>query len=122
MDVTTRSASASNRGRPLEIGILLPIGEGMLAGTTARWPDFLALARAAEKLGFDSLWVPDHLLLPWEDASGRTEGCWECWSLLSALAAVTDRIVLGSWVACTIFRNPALLAKIAETVDEISGG
>lgn len=122
MNPTTSTEPIHHSGRPIQIGLLLPIVEKSMAGATARWTDFVALARAAEDLGFDSLWVPDHFLLPWRDDSGRTEGCWECWSLLSALAAVTTRITLGSWVACTIFRNPALLAKMAETVDEISGG
>jgi alkanesulfonate monooxygenase SsuD/methylene tetrahydromethanopterin reductase-like flavin-dependent oxidoreductase (luciferase family) len=98
------------------------MAEGMMAGATARWSDFLAMAKAAEDLAFDSLWVFDHFLMRWGDGSGRTEGCWECWSLLSALAAVTNRITIGSWVVGTGFRNPALLAKMADTVDEISGG
>jgi alkanesulfonate monooxygenase SsuD/methylene tetrahydromethanopterin reductase-like flavin-dependent oxidoreductase (luciferase family) len=53
---------------------------------------------------------------------GRTFGMWEGWSLPSALAAVTDRVALGTFVTCMGFRNPALLAKMAETVEEISGG
>jgi alkanesulfonate monooxygenase SsuD/methylene tetrahydromethanopterin reductase-like flavin-dependent oxidoreductase (luciferase family) len=65
------------------------------------------------------LWVPDHLLLQWEE---RTRGTWECWSLLAALAARTSRVELGTLVSSAGFRNPALLAKMADTVDEISGG
>lgn len=122
MDLAVPSRPASPSGRPLQIGLVLPMAEGMMAGATARWPDFLALARAAEDLGFDSLWVFDHLLMPWHDGSGRTEGCWECWSLLAALAGATQRIAVGSWVVGAGFRNPALLAKMADTVDEISGG
>src|SRR5436190_19903746 len=72
--------------RPLKIGLNLPIVEGALSGTTASWADLLAFAQRAEVLGFDSLWVPDHLLLTWEE---QTRGTWECWSLLAALAAVT---------------------------------
>lgn len=105
--------------RPLKIGINLPTTEGAIAGKTARWADLFAFAERAEALGFDSLWVPDHLLLKWRE---QTRGIWECWSLLAALAAVTHRVELGSLVACTAFRSPALLAKMAETIDEISGG
>jgi probable F420-dependent oxidoreductase len=122
VDVANLAGSVSLRGRPLQIGLMLPFSAGQMAGGTARWPDFLELARLAEEVGIDSLWVPDHLLQPWRDGSEWAEGCWECWSLLAALAAVTNRITLGSWVACTSFRNPALLAKMADTVDEISGG
>ena len=98
------------------------MSEGMVAGSTARWSDLEALARAAEDFGFGSLWVFDHFIQSWRDGSARESGCWECWSILAALAATTERIALGSWVAGTGFRNPALLAKMADTVDEISGG
>ena len=90
-----------------------------MGGKTARWADLLTFAERAEALGFDSLWVPDHLLVRWQQ---HTQGTWECWSLLSALAAVTRRVELGSLVVCTAFRNPALFAKMADTIDEISGG
>ena len=105
--------------RPLKVGINLPTTEGGIAGKTASWADLFAFAERAEALGFDSLWVPDHLLLRWQE---QTRGIWECWSLLAALAAVTHRVELGSLVACTAFRSPALLAKMADTIDEISGG
>ena len=111
--------TATGTGRTLKIGLNLPIGERMLGGQTASWTDLLAYARRAEALGFDSLWLADHLLLEWQ---GHTNGTWECWSLLAALAAATERVELGSLVSCAIFRNPALLAKMADTVDEISGG
>lgn len=115
----TRMAAASRPLRPLKVGINLPIVEGAMVGKTASWADLFAFAQQAEALGFDSLWVPDHLLLRWQE---QTRGIWECWSLLAALAAVTRRITVGSLVACTAFRSPALLAKMADTVDEISGG
>src|SRR5437660_396707 len=110
---------ASRTLRPLKVGINLPTVEGTMAGKTVSWADLSAFAQRAEALGFDSLWVPDHLLLTWQE---QTRGIWECWSLLSALAAVTHRVELGSLVACTAFRSPALLAKMADTIDEISGG
>jgi alkanesulfonate monooxygenase SsuD/methylene tetrahydromethanopterin reductase-like flavin-dependent oxidoreductase (luciferase family) len=105
--------------RPLKVGINLLTTEGNMAGKTARWADLFAFAERAEALGFDTLWVPDHLLLTWQEQS---RGIWECWSLLAALAAVTQRMELGSLVTCTAFRNPAVLAKMADTIDEISGG
>jgi alkanesulfonate monooxygenase SsuD/methylene tetrahydromethanopterin reductase-like flavin-dependent oxidoreductase (luciferase family) len=117
---TRRSVDAGVQTlRPLKVGINLPTTEGAIAGKTAKWTDLFAFAQRAEALGFDSLWVPDHLLLRWQE---QTRGIWECWSLLAALAAVTHRVELGSLVACTAFRSPALLAKMADTIDEISGG
>ena len=80
------------------------------------------MVQRAEELGYDSVWLPDHLILEITRPGSRPEGTWEGWSLLSAFAAATDRIHLGTLVICTAFRNPALLAKMADTVDEISNG
>jgi len=103
-------------GRPLKVGIQLPEVEW-----EARWPDLRAMALRTEELGFDSVWYGDHLLYrrPGED---RARGPWEAWTVLAGLAAVTSRITLGPLVAATAFHAPAMLAKQAATVDEISGG
>ncbi len=121
-DATTEGSTAGAKGRPIKVGLLLPIIEGTMAGQTARWADLLAIARRAEELGFDSLWVSDHLLFRLPGREERPVGMWEGWSLLAALAAATSRIALGPFVSCTSFRNPALTAKMADTIDEISGG
>jgi probable F420-dependent oxidoreductase len=101
--------------RPLKVGVQLPEVEYV-----ASWADHLAMARVAEEIGLDSLWLGDHLL--YRDPDGAAKGPWECWSMLAALAAVTTRVELGPLVACTSFHNPAILAKQAATIDEISGG
>jgi alkanesulfonate monooxygenase SsuD/methylene tetrahydromethanopterin reductase-like flavin-dependent oxidoreductase (luciferase family) len=81
------------------------------------------MARAAEEIGLDSIWFVDHLIYRGADMTAiGQQGMWECWSILAALAAVTERVELGSLVTPTSFRNPALFAKMADTIDEISGG
>jgi probable F420-dependent oxidoreductase len=85
-----------------------------------RWPEYLAMARAAEASGFDSIWVGDHLL--YRGGGEPDRGPWEAWTLLAALAAVTERVELGPLVACTAFHPPGLIAKMAATVAEIAGG
>lgn len=107
--------------RPLKIGFILPQIEGRREGTTPGWTDILEAAQTAEAVGFDSLWIVDHLLYQF-GADDPPRGIWECWTMLAALAATTKTAELGTLVTCTGFRNPALLAKMADTVDEISGG
>jgi alkanesulfonate monooxygenase SsuD/methylene tetrahydromethanopterin reductase-like flavin-dependent oxidoreductase (luciferase family) len=106
--------------RPLKVGYILPETEHRRGPDAVRWTELRAMAQRAEAVGFDSLWVIDHLLF--RSADGESHGGWECWSLMAALAAVTTRVELGQYVTSNLFRNPALLAKIAATVDEISGG
>jgi len=84
------------------------------------WPELIAMARAAEAAGFDSLWMGDHLLF--DLPGGVARGPWEVWTSLAALAAVTTTVELGPLVASTSFHPPAMLAKQAATVDAISGG
>jgi alkanesulfonate monooxygenase SsuD/methylene tetrahydromethanopterin reductase-like flavin-dependent oxidoreductase (luciferase family) len=78
------------------------------------------MARAAEGVGFDSIWVGDHLL--YRGDGGPARGPWEAWTMLAALAAATERVELGPLVACTAFHPPGLIAKMAATIAEVSSG
>jgi alkanesulfonate monooxygenase SsuD/methylene tetrahydromethanopterin reductase-like flavin-dependent oxidoreductase (luciferase family) len=112
--------AAQSHKRPLKVGLLLPQWTGSLDGDTPRWRDTVEVALLAEQAGFDSLWVSDVLLVKFQE--GEPLGIWEGWSWLSAVAAITSRVEIGTLVVSNTFRNPALLAKMADTVDEISGG
>jgi alkanesulfonate monooxygenase SsuD/methylene tetrahydromethanopterin reductase-like flavin-dependent oxidoreductase (luciferase family) len=100
---------------PVRVGIQLPEVE-----REVRWPEYLAMAQAAEAVGFDSIWVGDHLLYRGDD--GGETGPWDAWTLLAALAARTERVQLGPLVACTAFHPPGLIARMAATLAEVSGG
>jgi alkanesulfonate monooxygenase SsuD/methylene tetrahydromethanopterin reductase-like flavin-dependent oxidoreductase (luciferase family) len=109
--------------RPVKVGLLVPTMEGMMSGGLARWSDLKAVAQHAEAVGFDSLWVNDHLIYGQRQPGVPPAlGLWEGWSILASLVAVVPRVEFGTIVTCTGFRNPALLAKMADTVDEVSGG
>ncbi|HXV70586.1 MAG TPA: LLM class flavin-dependent oxidoreductase [Acidimicrobiia bacterium] len=98
----------------MKIGVQLPEVE-----RPPSWSDTRAIALAIEDCGFDSIWVGDHLL--YRDERG-TKGPFEAWTSLAALAEATSRVELGPLVAATSFHSPAMLAKMAATVDDISGG
>lgn len=104
----------------MKIGFILPMGESPTIGRPPSYSEIHSLARQAEESGFDSVWVYDHLLYRFPDHD--TMGVWECWSILSALAQATERVELGTLVMPVSWRNPALLAKMAATVDEVSNG
>ncbi len=99
----------------MAIGLHLPETERVVP-----WIEIADLCTTAEAVGFDSLWVPDHLL--YEEPDGDKTGPWECWSQLCAIAAITERVAIAPLVLCTSFREPGLIAKMAVTLDEISDG
>ncbi len=101
--------------RPLLVGIQLPEVERRVP-----WPELISMTKAAEDAGFDSVWLGDHLLYDLPDGTSR--GPWEVYTSLAALAAVTERVQLGSLVSSLGFHDPAMIAKMAATIDAVSGG
>ena len=104
----------------MKIGVVLPMAEDPKTESAPPWREIRALAQQAEAMGVDSVWLYDHLLYRFPERP--TSGIWECWTLLCAVAEATTRVELGTIVLCTAFRNPAVLAKMAVTLDEVSEG
>lgn len=100
---------------PMKVGIQLPEVEREVP-----WREVREIATTAEETGFDSIWVGDHLLF--RDPLTGARGPLEAWSTLAALGEATERVLIGPLVAATSFHNPAMIAKKAATVDDISGG
>jgi F420-dependent oxidoreductase-like protein len=106
----------------MRFGVFVPQGWRLdLAGIdpARHWQTMLGIAKQAEAGPFESIWVYDHfhtVPVPTEEATH------EAWSLMAAFAAATDRVRLGQMCTCMGYRNPAYLAKVAATVDVISGG
>ena len=98
---------------------MLPLGEDEATRRTQSWGELSDMSIAADEGGLDSVWGADHLLF--RDGEEVT-GIHECWTVLTAVAAVTKRVEIGPLVLAMPFRNPAMVAKQAATFDEVSGG
>jgi F420-dependent oxidoreductase-like protein len=106
----------------MKLGVIVPqgwIGEYDGWEPERAWARTVAVAQQAERLGFESIWLFDHFHTVPEPTDELT---FESFSSLAALAALTERVRLGQIVICNGFRNPALTAKMASTLDTISGG
>jgi alkanesulfonate monooxygenase SsuD/methylene tetrahydromethanopterin reductase-like flavin-dependent oxidoreductase (luciferase family) len=99
---------------------MLPLGQNDALGRPLPWAQLRDMAIAADEGGLDSVWGADHLIFRSRD--GETSGIHECWTVLTAVAAVTKRVEIGPLVLALPFRNPALLAKMAAALDEVSDG
>jgi len=103
-----------------DIGIVLVTGQWGPERTLNRWTDVREMARRAEAIGFDTVWIPDELV--WFPEGKPAMGFWDGVSMAGAVAAVTSRVRVGTWVLSALHRNPGIIAKTAETIDEISDG
>src|ERR1051326_4133218 len=104
----------------MRVGVVLPMADGDGPDGAPSWPEIREFAQHAEGAGLDSLWVADHF---YANERGRPpRAIHEAWTLLTAVAASTSRVELGQLVTCASFRSPGLVAKMAATLDHISGG
>src|SRR5688572_9731848 len=103
----------------MKVGVLLPLGDEDYFTSTPSHAEIRRFALQAEEAGLDSVWFVDHLVYRF---GGETTGVQECWTTAAAVAVATSRVELGTLVVATEFRNPALLAKMTASVDELSGG
>ncbi len=104
----------------MKIGLMVFLANDRENNSKRPYDRIRAVAQEAERDGFDSIWLPDHFF--YRNPGEPTRGIWECWTMLAALAEATRRIEIGTLVTCSSFRHPAILAKMASTVDEISHG
>ncbi len=105
--------------REMSFGLMIPMREGSMGGETPRFTDVVAMAEAAQAVGFEAMWFADHLSFQQDD---ETVGTWEAWTLMAAIANAVPDVQIGPLVNCAGFRNPGLVAKMAEMIDEISDG
>jgi alkanesulfonate monooxygenase SsuD/methylene tetrahydromethanopterin reductase-like flavin-dependent oxidoreductase (luciferase family) len=103
--------------RPLKIGVQLPEVE-----YDYTWDQLATMARTAEDIGLDSIWLGDHLMYRYADTTKAPRGPYEAWTTLAALAAITSRVQLGPLVASALFHSPPMIAKKAATLDQVSNG
>lgn len=107
--------------RLMGLGLMVPIAEASAFGGTPRFADMLAITRTATEVGFDAVWFADHLAM----RSGENDpvrGIWDVWTTMAGIAAASERIQIGALVACTGYRHPGIIAKMAESIDDISDG
>ena len=105
--------------QPTSLGVNIPNSERALYTGTPHYADMLAMSQAASAAGFEVLWFDDHFSFTSDD---DLRGAWDAWTLMAAIAATVPDVYLGPMVACTAYRNPGVIAKMTEMIQDISGG
>jgi alkanesulfonate monooxygenase SsuD/methylene tetrahydromethanopterin reductase-like flavin-dependent oxidoreductase (luciferase family) len=105
--------------RPASLGLMVAVAERHTFGTTPYFRDILAISQAAAAAGIEALWFADHFSFTEGD---DLRGSWDAWTLMAAVAAAVPGVKLGPMVACTAYRNPGVIAKMTEMIQDISGG
>ncbi len=100
-------------------GLIVPVAEPKPGADFPHFADQLALSRMGVEAGFEGLWYADHFSFP---VDGEYRGSWEVWTLMAAIAASIPNATIGPMVACTAYRNPGVIAKMTEMIQDISGG
>lgn len=108
-----------NSNREMSFGLMLPVREQTMGGATPRFTDLVHITETARRAGFEAVWFGDHLSY---EHNGETVGTWEAFTMMAGIAAAVPEINIGPLVAAAGFRNPGLIAKMTESIDEISGG
>lgn len=105
--------------REMSFGLMLPVRHATMGGDTPRFADLVTMSQTAQDVGFEALWFGDHL--SFQD-NGETVGTWEAWTLMAAIANAVPHVQIGPLVTAASYRNPGLIAKMTEMIDEISDG
>jgi alkanesulfonate monooxygenase SsuD/methylene tetrahydromethanopterin reductase-like flavin-dependent oxidoreductase (luciferase family) len=105
----------------IPLGVVLPMMERPSDGVAARWPEIAAMARRAEELGADTVWLADEILWREPEWPGPV-GWWDCLATAGAVAASTSSVNVGTWVMSAVQHQPGMVVRAAEALDEISGG
>lgn len=99
---------------------MVPVSEWHAFGGSPHFADILEISQTAAGTGFEALWFADHFSFASDEDGMR--GFWDAWTLIAAIAASVPDVALGPLVACTAYRNPGVIAKMTEMIQDISDG
>ncbi len=119
MSTTAGGGTWPGLDRPVTLGLMIPVSQRHAFGDTPHYRDILELGAIAREIGISGLWVADHFSFTSET---DIRGSWDAWTLMAALAAAVPDVTIGPMVACTAYRNPGVIAKMTEMIQDVSGG